>query len=107
VDIFDTLNSYGITITHLQLGILAGVAIFLIATYWKTIVIGIGMIFCFVVFAMPSTANTFTKNGLPENRGIGNAPLEYLEDCKRYTNHTETECKKLWVEQRSELDDIQ
>ena len=77
MNIFDTLNSYGITTTHLQLGILAAVVIFLIATYWKTIVIGIGMIFCFVVFAMPSTANTF-KDILPENRGIGNVPLEYL-----------------------------
>lgn len=106
MNIFEILNSYGITTTHLQVGILAGIVVFLVATYWKTIVIGVGMIFCVVVFAMPTTATTLVKDSLPENRAVGNAPLEYLEDCRRFTQHTEAECKRLWVEERSELDDI-
>ena len=51
--IFETLNSFGITPIHLQLGLLALAVVFLVAVYWKLIVIGVGMIFCVVVFAMP------------------------------------------------------
>jgi uncharacterized membrane protein YagU involved in acid resistance len=103
MNIFEILNSYGITTTHLQLGILAAVVIALVAVYWKLIVIGIGMLFCVVVFAMPD-GNVTAK--IPTNPKVGNAPLEYINDCKRYTGHTESECKRLWVEERSELDEL-
>lgn len=105
MNIFETLNSFGITTTHLQLGILAAAVIVLIAIYWKLIVIGVGMLFCVVVFAMPD--GTIIAKTIPSNPKVGNAPLEYIDDCKRFTGHTESECKRLWVEERSELDELQ
>jgi hypothetical protein len=103
MNIFEIINSYGITTTHLQLGILAAAVILLVAIYWKLIVIGVGMLFCVVVFAMPD--GNFTAK-IPTNPKVGNAPLEYIDDCKRYTGHTESECKRLWVEERSEPEEL-
>lgn len=104
MNIFETLNSFGVTATQLQVGILVVAVLVLMAIYWKLIVIGVGMLFCVVVFAMPDGA--ITANSIPTNPKIGNAPLEYINDCKRYTGHTESECKRLWVEERSELDEL-
>jgi hypothetical protein len=101
--IFETLNSLGITPIHLQLGVLGLALVFLIAVYWKMIVIGVGMIFCVVVFAMPHKLEVNTAS---DGIKIPPAPIEYVQDCMRYTGHTADECKKLWVTERSEIDEL-
>ena len=54
MELFDNLASAGFTTKVLQFIIVAGIIIFLIGLYWRYIVVGAGILFCVVVFAMPS-----------------------------------------------------
>ena len=104
--IFETLNSFGITPIHLQLGILALVVVFLVAVYWKLIVIGVGMIFCVVVFAMPHKLDIGNQSTESILNKVPPAPAEYIQDCIRYTGHTADHCRKLWTAERSEVEEL-
>jgi len=54
MELFDNLAEVGLTTGVLQIIIVAAIAIFLVGMYWRFIVTGIGIVFCVVVFAMPS-----------------------------------------------------
>jgi hypothetical protein len=104
--IFETLNSFGITPIHLQLGLLALAAVFLVAVYWKLIVIGVGMIFCVVVFAMPHKLDLSNQSNEPILNKVPPPPAEYIKDCIRYTGHTADDCRKLWYAERGEGEEL-
>jgi hypothetical protein len=101
--IFDTLELLGITTTQLQIGIITAIIVVSAGLYWRFIVIGAGILFCVVVFAMPSN-NSVTKETTEAKQEV---PAEFIEDCKRVAGKTEKQCKKLWAEGLNELDDIQ
>jgi len=99
MNIFETLESVGITLFHLQIGIFTLIVAVVLAMYWKLIVIGLGMIFCVIVFAMPSKSDS-TKQGV-ETASKVSVPPEYIEDCTRLTQQSIDECKKMWTENRA------
>ena len=57
MELFDNLASFGLTTKILQFIIIGGIAIFLVGMFWRFIVVGIGVIFCVAVFAMPSKSD--------------------------------------------------
>lgn len=99
MNIFETLESVGITLFHLQIGIFTIIVAVVLAMYWKLIVIGLGMIFCVIVFAMPN--KTDKQNESIETASKTPVPLEYIEDCTRITQQSVADCKKLWTENRT------
>jgi hypothetical protein len=95
---FEQLGSYGITPAMLQIGIVAGFAIFLFGMFWKYIMIGSGILFCVYVFVMPTSAKD-TKQ--PESAMTAvvekdDTPIEYIQDCIRLTGKNDFDCKLLW-----------
>ena len=100
MDLFDTLASFGLTTKVLQFIIIGSIAIFLIGMYWRYIVIGAGILFCVVVFAMP--AKTVTTDGVvvtvPVLKPEDKAPDDFLEDCQHYNETSKSECEKIWKE---------
>lgn len=102
MNIIDMLSSVGITPTVLQL-LIVGIFFTLIVglvllTYWKQILLGIGVAGCLFVFSMPS-AKTVDS---PEVKAVGSAevaPPEFIEDCIRLNdNATKSSCEKMWKE---------
>jgi hypothetical protein len=87
MNLFDTLSSYGLTTNILQVLIVGGVAVFLIGMYWRIIVAGGAIVFCVMVFAMPSG----TVNAGDTNK------KEFMEDCMHYEGN-KVECEKIWKE---------
>ena len=100
--IFDTLELLGITTTQLQIGIFTAIIVVLAGFFWKFIVVGAGILFCVVVFAMPSNKSV-TKETTEVKQEV---PAEFIEDCKRVAGKTEKQCKELWAEGINELDEI-
>jgi hypothetical protein len=103
---FETLSSYGITPTYLQIGIVAIAAAFVIGMFWQYILIGVGLLFCVYVFAMPSKPSnekpiTSKETVIEENDGT---PKEYLQDCMRLTGKKEFDCRIMWQDRENSLD---
>ena len=55
MELFDNLSSVGLTTRVLQFIIIGSILVFLVGMYWRFIVVGAGIVFCVVVFAMPSS----------------------------------------------------
>jgi len=98
---FDTLSSYGITPSVLQILIVSGFAVFLIGMFWRFILIGTGILFCVYVFVMPTDASTkevkkpeMVKNVVVEEKD--DTPIEYIQDCMRLTGKNDFDCKLMW-----------
>ena len=106
MDLFDTLSSYGLTIKVLQILIVVAIAIFIIGMYWRQIVIGAGIIFCFVVFVMPAKSVALAENAVAKVEDkveaihpADVAPTEFIDDCIRLNaGATKASCEKLWKE---------
>jgi hypothetical protein len=103
--IFDTLELLGITTTQLQIGIFTAIIVVLAGFFWKFIVVGAGILFCVVVFAMPSN-KAGTNDAKETTEAKQEVPAEFIEDCKRVAGKTEKQCKVLWAEGINELDEI-
>jgi hypothetical protein len=94
---FEQLSSYGITPTMLQIGIVAGFAIFLIGMFWKYIMIGSGILFCVYVFLMPiGTTAKQPESSMTAAMEKDDTPIEYIQDCMRLTGKNDFDCKLLW-----------
>ena len=126
MELFDNLASIGLTAKVLQFIIIGGIAIFLIGMYWQYIVVGAGILFCVVVFAMPTSkpievAKVEQKVELPEVKQIEPAPpvtevkpetkeqsdeRMFLEDCQLQTKYTQSQCKALWNEHKDEIEAV-
>jgi hypothetical protein len=94
---FETLSSYGITPTIIQIAIVTGFAVFLIGMFWKYIMIGSGILFCVYIFLMPT--GTTAKQPEPIKTVVeekDNTPVEYIQDCMRLTGKNDFDCKLLW-----------
>jgi cell division protein FtsW (lipid II flippase) len=126
MELFDNLASVGFTTRVLQFIIVAGIIIFLIGLYWRYIVVGAGIIFCVVVFAMPTpkpieVTKVETKVETPEVKQIEPPPpvaevkpetkdqsdeRMFLEDCQSQTKYTQSQCKALWNEHKDEIEAV-
>ncbi len=125
MDLFDTLASVGLTTKVLQIVIVLGIAIFLVGMYWRFIVVGGGILFCVVVFAMPSGDKPQAVTVKPVE--IINEPIitqdapvtppvaevkpksdedMFLEDCQLQTKYTQAQCKALWNEHKDEIEAV-
>jgi hypothetical protein len=98
---FETLSSYGITPSVLQILIVTGFAVFLIGMFWQYILIGAGVLFCVYIFLMPTDASTkevkkpeTVKSVVVEEKD--DTPIEYIQDCMRLTSKNEFDCKVMW-----------
>ena len=126
MELFDTLASVGLTTRVLQIIIVAGILIFLVGLYWRYIVVGAGILFCVVVFAMPTSkpievAKVETKVETPEVKQIEPPPpvaevkpetkeqsdeRMFLEDCQSQTKYTQAQCTALWNEHKDEIEAV-
>ena len=126
MELFDNLASVGLTTRVLQIIIVAGILIFLVGLYWRYIVVGAGILFCVVVFAMPTSkpievAKVETKVETPEVKQIEPPPpvaevkpetkeqsdeRMFLEDCQSQTKYTQAQCKALWNEHKDEIEAV-
>jgi cell division protein FtsW (lipid II flippase) len=123
MELFDNLASVGFTTRVLQFIIVAGILIFLVGLYWRYIVVGAGILFCVVVFAMPTSkpvevTKVEQKVELPEVKQIEPAPpvaevkpetkeqadeRMFLEDCNLHSGYTPSQCKALWESNKDEI----
>jgi len=85
MNLFDTLSSYGLTTSVLQMLIIGGIALVIIGLFWKYIVAGAIIIFCVMVFAIPSGTVNASDSG----------KKEFMQDCMHYEGD-KVECEKIW-----------
>jgi hypothetical protein len=130
MELFDNLASIGLTAKVLQFIIIGGIAIFLIGMFWRYIVIGAGILFCVVVFAMPSKQDKplevkapQVEKVTPEVQSVEPAPpvvevkpevreetkveadeRMFLEDCRLHSGYTSAQCKALWEDNKDEIE---
>lgn len=91
MNLFDTLSSFGLTTSVLQVLILGGIALFIIGMYWRIIVAGAAIAFCVAVFAMSPS-----KNGNEDTQ----QKSMFMEDCLKYEN--QKSCNDIWYERESQ-----
>ena len=124
MELFDNLASIGLTAKVLQFIIIGGIAVFLIGMFWRFIAVGIGVVFCVAVFAMPSKSDNLvveTKVVVPQEYKIESLPLEppvvevkpetkeqtdqsmFLEDCNLHSGYTPSQCSALWESNKAEI----
>lgn len=130
MELFDNLASIGLTAKVLQFIIIGGIAIFLFGLFWRYIVIGAGILFCVVVFAMPSKQDKplevkapQSEKVSPEVQSVEPAPpvvevqpevrqeskveadeRMFMEDCKLHSGYTPSQCKALWEDNKSDIE---
>jgi hypothetical protein len=126
MELFDNLASIGLTAKVLQFIIIGGIAIFLFGLFWRYIVIGAGILFCFVVFAMPSKQDKPLEVKAPQSEKVSpevqqSEPVPpvaevktetkeesdermFLEDCKLHSGYTSSQCVALWNDQKTEIE---
>jgi hypothetical protein len=129
MELFDSLASVGLTTGVLQIIIVAAIAIFLVGMYWRFIVTGIGIVFCVVVFAMPSKkdgqpveiakSQTIKEEpkweevkpeppvvtAKPETKPKTDQQL-FMEDCKVYGGLTQSQCAALWRDRENNVEPV-
>lgn len=127
MELFNSLASVGLTTKVLQIVIVLGIAIFIIGMFWRLIVVGAGILFCVVVFAMPSGDKpevvVDVKPVANETVVIQEVPVTpvsppvaevkpksdeemFIEDCQLQTKYTQAQCKALWNEHKDEIEAV-
>jgi hypothetical protein len=98
--LFDTLAEYGLTVKVIQVLIGLGIVVYVLGMYWKQIVAGVAIVFCFFVFAQGvSTSTDKTEEIKTETMHPADiAPSGYIEDCMQYNKMTKEQCKEEWKE---------
>ena len=129
MELFDNLSSVGLTARVLQFIIVGGIVIFLLGMYWRFIVVGAGILFCVIVFAMPTSKpavevekveKTFVLPEVrPEVQQVEPSPpltevrpeakeqadeRMFLEDCNLHSGYTPSQCKALWESNKAEIE---
>jgi hypothetical protein len=111
MELFDNLASFGLTTSVLQFIIISGIAIFLVGMYWRFIVVGIGVIFCVAVFAMPFKSDNpeivpvvESKSVTPQEYKIEPMPLQPVPPVVEFKPETKAETKEQ-TDQRMFLED--
>lgn len=123
MELFDTLASVGLTTKVLQIIIVLSIAIFLVGMFWRYLVVGGGILFCVVVFAMPTKLETVAvvkpAEVVNETVIIQEPPVAevkpnkpqtdeemFIEDCQLQTKYTQAQCKALWNEHKDEIEAV-
>jgi hypothetical protein len=126
MNFFDNLALYGLTVDLLQVGIFAAIIALVLGTFWKHIVAGVGILFCVVVFAMPSKksdvnvapkskteqieiapiepkneempkAEQHSKNNVPQlPKYTEEGQAEFMDDCQTIGHFSADVCENLW-----------
>jgi hypothetical protein len=120
MELFDTLASVGLTTRVLQITIIAAIAVVVAGMFWQYIVIGAGILFCVVVFAMSPTKVTEVAKVeqvivVPEvtTPPVDEVSIEskvdsdermFLEDCGLHSGYTPSQCKALWESDKAEIE---
>ena len=131
MELFDNLAEVGLTTGVLQIIIVAAIAIFLLGMYWRFIVTGIGIVFCVVVFAMPSKSDNKSVEvaavkspvineepkweevkpqppvvaAKPETKPKTDQQL-FMEDCNVYGGLTQSQCAALWRDRENNVEPV-
>lgn len=119
MELFDNLASFGLSTGLLQVAIVLGIAAWIVGMYWRFFAIGLGVLFCVTVLAMPSKVNKQIKEEpakqveaktpqveeikIPEkvpNSGQKQITEEemFLSDCVMYGGLSLDECQGLWAD---------
>ena len=119
MELFNTLNALGLTPRVLQIIVIASIVIVLFGLYWRYIVVGAGILFTIVVFAMPSKDTVEVVDKVeqkveaevkqveppPPVAEVKNQTDEemFLEDCNLHSGYTSAQCKALWEDNKAEI----
>jgi cell division protein FtsW (lipid II flippase) len=133
MQLFDNLAAVGLTTSVLQIVIISAIVIFIVGMYWRYIVVGVGVVFCVAVFAMPSkkddkpievavvTPPPSNNKEEPKWEEIKPQPpvVEvkpepkvksdqelFMEDCKVYGGLTQSQCNALWRDRESDMEPV-
>jgi cell division protein FtsW (lipid II flippase) len=132
MQLFDNLAAVGLTTSVLQIVIISAIVIFIVGMYWRYIVVGVGVVFCVVVFAMPSKKDdkpievavvTPPSNNKEEPKWEEIKPQPpvvevkpepkvksdqdlFMEDCKVYGGLTQSQCNALWRDRESDMEPV-
>ena len=122
MELFENLASVGLTTNVLQIVILGAIAIFIVGLFWRYIVIGAGILFCVVVFAMPSKKEVKpveitqpVEKQIEQKQEIKPEPPVaevkpqteeemFMSDCVKLTNYTKNQCATLWRDRENDLE---
>ena len=119
MELFDNLAVMGFTPKVLQVIILLAIIICFLGRYWKPVAIGCGMLFCVIVFAMPTSKSDKVgtviedRTLLPKEQKIEEPTVAeikpqtdeemFLEDCNLHSGYTKSQCKALWESDKAEI----
>ena len=122
MQLFDNLAAVGLTTDVLQIVIISAIVIFLVGMFWRYIIIGVGLVFCVAVFAMPSK-----KVDKPTEVAVAPIVIEepklqevkpqsepkmppdqemFMEDCKLYGGLSQSECTALWHDRENNMEAV-
>jgi hypothetical protein len=129
MQLFDNLAAVGLTTNVLQIVIISAIVIFIVGMYWRYIVVGVGVVFCIAVFAMPAkkddkpieVAVVPVVKDEPKWEEIKPQPPVaevkpepkmspdqemFMEDCKLYGGLSQSECNALWRDRENNTEAV-
>jgi hypothetical protein len=119
----NTLGSYGITIGMVQMTVVGAIVVYIIGTYWKVLLTGIGIIaIAAILLYSESSGNKPTSpvveptvitpisptvvepvpiqsvpTPTPMSKVTPTVPDAFMEDCMKEAEYTKEECEKIWT----------
>lgn len=121
MELFDNLAAIGLTTNVLQIAIIGGVAAIIVGMFWRLIAIGLGVLFCVAVLAMPAKPSKQVTKEEPKIEAVvpkveeekipekvpnsGESLITerelFLGDCVVYGGLPQKECEMLWEERNN------
>ena len=129
MQLFDNLAAVGLTTSVLQIVIISAIVIFIVGMYWRYIVVGVGVVFCIAVFAMPAKKDDKpievavvpvvkdepkweevkpqppVAEVKPEPKMSPDQEM-FMEDCKLYGGLSQSECNALWRDRENNTEAV-
>ena len=129
MQLFDNLAAVGLTTNVLQIVIISAIVIFIVGMYWRYIVVGVGVVFCIAVFAMPAKKDDKpievavvpvvkdepkweevkpqppVAEVKPEPKMSPDQEM-FMEDCKLYGGLSQSECNALWRDRENNTEAV-
>jgi len=129
MQLFDNLAAVGLTTDVLQIVIISAIVIFLVGMFWRYIVVGVGVVFCIAVFAMPAKKDdkpievavvpavkdepkweeVKPQPPVTEVKPEPKMPPDqemFMEDCKLYGGLSQSECNALWHDRENNMEAV-
>jgi hypothetical protein len=121
MELLNNLASVGLSIGVLQIAIVIGVVAFIVGMFWQYFAIGLGVLFCAVVLAMPAKTEKEVIKEQPKIEAVvpkveeekvpekvpnsGESLITerelFLGDCVVYGGLPQKECEMLWEERNN------